>query len=77
MSNYILIGAATSCAFLTLSLRLIPSLSGLSLIALVLAFVLNYYDYVEGGTEGFNGLRRSGKVGHHEELNDWPWPFQV
>ncbi|KAK1270637.1 hypothetical protein QJS04_geneDACA006165 [Acorus gramineus] len=95
LANYILIGAASSCIFLTLSLRLIPSLCGLSLIALhlltiagaisgctaasngsVLAFVLKYYAYVEGGGGG-GGLKRSGKVGHDEELNDWPWPLQV
>ncbi|KAI3911633.1 hypothetical protein MKW92_030252 [Papaver armeniacum] len=34
LSNYILLGAASSCIFLTLSLRLIPSLSGFFLILL-------------------------------------------
>ncbi|KAG7028304.1 hypothetical protein SDJN02_09485, partial [Cucurbita argyrosperma subsp. argyrosperma] len=33
-TNYILLGAASSCIFLTLSLRLLPSLCGLSLIFL-------------------------------------------
>ncbi|GER39793.1 hypothetical protein STAS_16413 [Striga asiatica] len=34
LTNYALIGAASSCAFLTLSLRLIPSLSGALLVLL-------------------------------------------
>ncbi|GER28280.1 hypothetical protein STAS_04073 [Striga asiatica] len=34
LTNYALIGAASSCAFLTLSLRLIPSLTGALLVLL-------------------------------------------
>ncbi|OVA05156.1 hypothetical protein BVC80_8895g23 [Macleaya cordata] len=161
LCNYILLGAASSCIFLTLSLRLIPSLCGFFLIllhiftiaaaisgcavasgktsrwyathmvatvltaifqgsvsvliftrtsdflgelksyvreedgsmilrlaggltisifclewvVLSLAFALRYYAYVEG-TDG-NSMKRSAKVQEAEDMNDWPWPFQV
>ncbi|XP_010258456.2 PREDICTED: uncharacterized protein LOC104598223 [Nelumbo nucifera] len=163
LCNYILLGAASSCIFLTLSLRLVPSLCGFLLIllhiftiagaisgcaaasegtsrwyaahmvatvltaifqgsvsvliftrsgeflgdlksyvreedgvmilrlagglcvlifclewvVLSLAFALRYYAYVEG--EGGNGgsVKRSAKVHQGEDMNDWPWPFQV
>lgn len=47
-------------------------------VVLTLAFFLKYYDYVEGdGINGTNSMKRSAKVQGEEELNDWPWPFQV
>ncbi|CAA7396627.1 unnamed protein product [Spirodela intermedia] len=157
LCNYILLGAASSCIFLTLSLRLIPSLCGFFLIllhvftivgavsgcatasgsgsdrwyaahmvstvltaifqgavavliysrtpdflgelksyvreedgsvilrmagglciaifclewvVLGLAFVLRYYSYVDGG-------RRSSAKVQQDDMNNWPWPFQV
>ncbi|KAL1323328.1 hypothetical protein HN51_033662 [Arachis hypogaea] len=159
--NYILLGAASSCIFLTLSLRLFPSLCGFFLIllhaftiagavsgcaavsgdanrwysahmvatvltaifqgsisvliftrtgdflvqlnsyvreddasvilklggglaalifclewvVLTLAFFLKYYSYVEG-SDGV-AARRTAKVQGHDDLKDWPWPFQV
>ncbi|KAL9679587.1 hypothetical protein QQ045_017453 [Rhodiola kirilowii] len=168
--NYVLLGSASSCIFLTLSLRLLPSLCGFFLIllhiftivgaiagcaaassetcsgkwyaahmvstvltaifqgsvsvlifsrtsnflsnlksyvreedatvilklagglcilifclewvVLVLAFVLKYYTYREREncvTLGSSSAMRksSAKVGHDQDLKDWPWPFQV
>ncbi|XP_077229024.1 uncharacterized protein LOC143861941 [Tasmannia lanceolata] len=161
LCNYILLGSASSCIFLTLSLRLVPSICGFFLIllhiftiaaaisgcaaatagtnrwyaahmvvtvltaifqgsvsvliftrtgdflgglksyvreedgvvilklagglcilmfclewvVLGLAFVLRYYEYVEGDGST-SAMKRSAKV-QEEDLNDWPWPFQV
>ncbi|KAF8402391.1 hypothetical protein HHK36_013346 [Tetracentron sinense] len=161
LCNYILLGAASSCIFLTLSLRLFPSLAGFFLIllhivtivgavsgcaaastgtnrwyaahmvatvltaifqgsvsvlifsrtqdflgglksyvreedgvvilrmagglcvlifclewlVLTLAFFLRYHAFVEGDGGG-NSMKRSAKV-QEEEMNDWPWPFQL
>ncbi|XP_058101898.1 uncharacterized protein LOC131246044 [Magnolia sinica] len=161
LCNYILLGAASSCIFLTVSLRLVPSICGFFLIllhiftiagaisgctaatagtnkwyaahmvatvltaifqgsvavlvftrtgdflgelrsyvreedgevilrmagglcvlifslewvVLGLAFALRYYAYVEGDGNG-NAIKRTAKV-QEEDLDDWPWPFQV
>ncbi|PKI45116.1 hypothetical protein CRG98_034500 [Punica granatum] len=165
LCNYVLLGAASSCIFLTLSLRLLPSLCGFFLIllhvftiigavsgcaaastgggrgkwyaahmvatvltaifqgsvsvliftrtsnflgslksyvreedgtvilklagglcilifclewiVLVLAFFLKYYAYVERDEYGSGAIKRSAKVQHDDNVNDWPWPFQV
>ncbi|XP_074318875.1 uncharacterized protein LOC141655708 [Silene latifolia] len=56
-SNYILLGAATSCIFLTLSLRLIPSLCGFFFIALhlltMLAALSGCHAAAQGGSRWF------------------------
>ncbi|CAA6660291.1 unnamed protein product [Spirodela intermedia] len=39
-------------------------------VVLGLAFVLRYYSYVDGG-------RRSSAKVQQDDMNNWPWPFQV
>lgn len=54
LSNYILLGAASSCVFLTLSLRLIPSLSGFFFILLNIIAIAVAISSVSAATIGSN-----------------------
>ncbi|GKV45590.1 hypothetical protein SLEP1_g52655 [Rubroshorea leprosula] len=54
-SNYILLGAASSCIFLTLSLRLVPSLCG---VFLILLHVVTIVGAVSGCAAASSGTNR-------------------
>ncbi|KAJ4967981.1 hypothetical protein NE237_014682 [Protea cynaroides] len=55
LSNYLLLGAASSCIFLTLSLRLLPSLCGFFLILL---HIFTIAGAVSGCTAASSGTNR-------------------
>ncbi|XP_021291326.1 uncharacterized protein LOC110421918 [Herrania umbratica] len=54
ISNYILLGAASSCIFLTLSLRLLPSLCGFFLILLHIITIVGAVSGCSVATSGSN-----------------------
>ncbi|XP_042475947.1 uncharacterized protein LOC122057761 [Macadamia integrifolia] len=55
LCNYLLLGAASSCIFLTLSLRLLPSICGLFLILL---HIFTIFGAISGCTAASSGTNR-------------------